>query len=322
LALGTLALSALSSGAYAGPKLGGVITLVDENDTFTNTDRNYTNGVKIGYVQPPEHTDALGTWIKDHLWPDSDAHHFRNSYSLGQSMFTPRDLSMVAPQPLDRPYAGWLYGGYGLIAESDTATTTAELELGVVGPSAGAKWVQQNFHKLINGAKPKGWDNQIEDRFGADLTVMRQWYQHSPSEWHGIQLEIEPHVGATVGDVTTEAFAGASLVIGNDLTDDSLPMRVRPSLAGSGSFDVVDGIGWFLFAGAQVRAVAYDVFLEGETPYKSLIDWRPYVLDAQAGAALRLWRAQLTFTLIERTKEFDQQSGNDRFGALSLSWHL
>jgi hypothetical protein len=110
--------------------------------------------------------------------------------------------------------------------------------------------------------------------------------------------------------------------MGNDLLHDSLPMRVRPSLAGSGSFDVVDGVSWFLFAGASARAIAYDVFLEGEAPFKLAIDRRPYVLDAQVGAALRIWRAQITFTLVERTKEFSQQKGNDRFGALSLSWHL
>src|SRR5262249_47828603 len=137
-----------------------------------------------------------------------------------------------------------------------------------------------------------------------------------------VEFEIEPHLGATAGDVTTEAFTGASLVLGDDLVGDALPMRVRPSLAGSGDFDNVDGIGWFVFAGASARAIAYDVFLEGDTPYKSMIDRRPYVLDAQAGAALRLWRAQIAFTLVERTKEFNQQNGNDRFGALSFSWHL
>ena len=308
--------------AYGNPAAGGVITVLDENDTFTNTDRNYTNGLKLGYVQPPDHTDILGTWLKNHLWPDSQDFHFRNSYSLGQSMFTPRDLAITAPQPFDRPYAGWLYGGYGLIAEGKHSTTTAELEVGDVGPSAGAAWLQQNFHKLINGDEPRGWSNQVEDTFGADLTVMRQWRQWRPLEWNDIQLELEPHLGATVGDVTTEAFTGASLVIGNDLVDDALPMRVRPSLAGSGSFDSVDGIGWFLFAGASARAVAYDIFLQGDLPYKSEIDRRSYVLDAQVGAALRLWRAQIAFTLVERTKEFNQQNGNDRFGAISFSWHL
>ena len=316
-----LTLSVTSSPVRAETPPRGVITLLDENDTFTNTDRNYTNGLKAGFVRAPGYTDPLGTWIKTHLWPDSKGLSFRNSYTFGQSMFTPRDLGISAPQPNDRPYAGWLYGGYGLVAEGEHSVTTAELELGVVGPSAGAKWLQQNFHRLINGAEPKGWDNQVRDTFGADLTVMRQWRPRDPMQWRDVEFGFEPHLGATVGDVTTEAFAGASIVIGDDLVHESLPMRVRPSLAGSGSFDI-DGFGWFLFAGASARAIGYDIFLEGSTPYKSLIDRRPYVLDAQAGAAVRLWRAQIAFTLVERTKEFSQQNGNDRFGALSISWHL
>jgi len=322
IGLGAFALSISISPAHADPASGGVITLLDENDTYSNTDRNYTNGVKLGYVRGPDSTDVFGTWIKNHLWPGSENFRFRNSYAIGQSMFTPRNLGIATPQPNDRPYAGWLYGGYGLIAEGAHSVTTAELELGVVGPSAGAKWAQDNVHSIISGAEPKGWDTQIEDTPGVDLTVMRQWRKLDPPDWKGIEFEIEPHVGATVGDVTTEAFTGASLVVGNNLIYDSLPMRVRPSLAGSGSFDNVDGIGWFLFAGASARAIAYDIFLEGQTPYKSMIDRRPYVLDAQVGAALRLWHAQITFTMVERTKEFSQQKGNDRFGALSVSWHL
>ena len=322
IGLSILALYAAAMPAHANPASGGVITVLDENDTYSNTDRNYTNGLKLGYVREPDSTDMLGTWIKNHLWPGSGNFHFRNSYAIGQSMFTPRNLGISAPQPNDRPYAGWLYGSYGLVAEGDHSVTTAELELGVVGPLAGAKWIQDNVHSIVSGAEPKGWDNQIEDTPGADLTVMHQWRRPDPPEWKGIQFQIEPHVGATVGDVTTEAFTGASLVVGNNLVYDSLPMRVRPSLAGSGSFDNVDGIGWFFFAGASARAIAYDIFLEGHTPYKSTIDRRPYVLDAQIGAALRLRRAQITFTMVERTKEFSQQNGNDRFGALSISWHL
>ncbi len=256
------------------------------------------------------------------MWPGAEGLSFRNSYAFGQSMFTPRNLTISAPQPTDRPYAGWLYGSYALIAEGKNAVTTADLELGVVGPGAGGRRIQINFHRLIRGPSPKGWRNQIENQPGIDLTLMRQWRQQDPLEWRGIELEIEPHIGATVGSAMTEAFAGGSLVIGNDLVKTSLPMRVRPGLGGAGSFDDVSGIGWFVFAGASGRAIAYDATLEGTTPYKSLIERRPYVLDMQVGAALRLWRTQFTFTLVDRTKEFSQQVSNHRFAALSISWHL
>ena len=322
IGLSAFALSVATLPAVAAPASGGVITLLDENDTYVNTDRYYTNGVKFGYVMPPAHTDALGTWLSKHVWPGAEGLSFRNSYSFGQSMFTPSNLTISASQPDDRPYAGWLYGDYGLIAEGKNAVTTADVELGVVGPAAGGKRLQINLHQILKGTSPNGWNNQVENQPGIDLTVTRQWRQQDPLEWQGVQLEIEPHIGATAGSVMTEAFAGGSLVIGNALVKESLPLRVRPGFGGAGSYDDVSGVGWFLFAGASGRAIAYDATLEGKTPYKSLIDRRPYVLDMQVGAALRLWHAQFTFTIVERTKEFSAQAGNHRFGSLSLSWHL
>ena len=42
----------------------------------------------------------------------------RYAVFLGQSFFTPKDKSRNPPDPTDRPYGGWLYGGVSLLQEA------------------------------------------------------------------------------------------------------------------------------------------------------------------------------------------------------------
>ena len=300
----------------------GVLTLLIENDAFADTDRNYTSGLKLAYVAPEKRADPLRNYVQSNLWPGGNDTVMRSSISIGQSIFTPRDTSVTFPQPNDRPYAGWLYLGYGIIAERPSNVTTADIELGIIGPDAGGEWVQNDFHDLLGNGHSEGWDNQLEDQFGINLTVERRWRPaHLPS-FLGIEADMEPNVGVTLGNVVTEAFVGGTIRLGTHLERSALPLRVRPSLAGSGSFDETTGIGWYVFIGGTARAVGYNVFLEGDTPYVSNVDPNTFVFDGQAGIALRLGRFQVTYTFVERSEEFTQQDGEDHFGALGFSWHF
>jgi hypothetical protein len=315
-----IAVGACGATARADALEGGILTLLHENDAFADKDRDYTGGTKLSYVVPRASRDTLTRWASG-MWPEHEA-LMRTELAVGQSLFTPSNTASVAPLPFDRPYAAWLYGSLGLIAEHKTHATTAELEIGVVGPSAGGEWAQTHVHNWLQNNNPKGWNNQVKNRFGVDFTVQRTWRAIAPIALLGLQADAEPVLGATLGNILTEAFAGATLRLGSDLERTALPMRVRPSLAGSGTYDRTTGSGWYVFAGATARAVGYNVFLEGPTPYVSHIDREPWVYDAQAGIAVRFGRLQTTYTYVVRTKEFRQQIGSDRFGAISFSWHF
>jgi lipid A 3-O-deacylase len=64
-----------------------------------------------------------------------DAGYDRNvAISIGQSMFTPVDVRNPALVPNERPYAGWLYVGLGLVWKKPTVKNTLLFNIGVVGP--------------------------------------------------------------------------------------------------------------------------------------------------------------------------------------------
>ena len=66
------------------------------------------------------------------------------------------------------------------------------------------------------------------------------------------------------------------------------PPRIRPGLSGSNFFlsDTDSGrdFGWYLFGGVEGRAVAHNLFLDGNTFAKSLsVQKKTFVADFQGG---------------------------------------
>jgi lipid A 3-O-deacylase len=79
-----------------------------------------------------------------------------------------------------------------------------------------------------------------------------------------------------------------TLRIGDFADDDFGPARIRPGVpGGDGVSDVSAGFDWYVFAGAEGRYVAHNIFLDGNTFADShSVDRRPFVLDIQLGATL------------------------------------
>jgi hypothetical protein len=89
---------------------------------------------------------------------------------------------------------------------------------------------------------------------------------------------------------------------------------------GSGFFAPTDKFTWYLFAGVEGRAVARNIFLDGNTFKDSRsVDKEPLVGDLQWGVTLTWQGARLSYTHVWRTREFTTQDGGDQFGSISLS---
>ena len=149
---------------------------------------------------------------------------------------------------------------------ADNKLENLELDLGVVGPAAFGREVQNHYHQLIGANTAQGWDSQIRDEPGLMLTYEREWRAKIWGDDSGI--DIIPGVGATLGNVFTYGEAGALLRIGNGLNADYGPVRVRPALSGTDFFagDRAHGeFGYYAFAGMQGRVVGRNIFLDGNS---------------------------------------------------------
>lgn len=310
------------------------LSFVAENDLFGSTrDRHYTHGSKVSWLWPHSWTPEFAHEVADFLPMFPEGGSLRVALSAGQNIFTPDDIRNPAPPEDTRPYAGWLYTGVGIISEKGDRLDSLDLNIGIVGPASLAERTQKTWHDFIGSPEPLGWGTQLENEPGFVLTYERQWrslFEFSEKNvgllgvWPGLGIDVTPHVGGAIGNVLTYGAAGATLRFGEDLRNDlSGPPRIRPSLPGSGHFDPVDLLGWYLFAGVEGRVVARNIFLDGNTFEDSRdVDKELLVGDLQFGAAMIFPVARIAYTHIIRSKEFESQDSVDQFGAISVSFRF
>jgi hypothetical protein len=312
----------------------GRVTLLEENDFFApdNRDRHYTQGAQLDYLSPALGESGLAApmrWLGQHLPVFQDgtvtARHF--DLFLGQELFTPTDKKITPPDPHDRPYAGWLNGGVGLLQDSDRRLLDhLELQFGLVGPTALAKQTQNNFHLAINDPQSNGWGYQLRDEPTANLYYDRHYRFLQPIS-EALALDVIPAGGFALGNAFDYLAVGARIRFGRNLAVDYGPPRIGPGPSGTGYFDKSafvsdDKFGWYVFLGTEGRAVGRNIFLDGNSFVASRsIPKRPLVGDLEAGAAVFYsdW-LRLTYSYLNRSDEFYGQHNPDDFGSLTLSF--
>jgi lipid A 3-O-deacylase len=305
----------------------GTLTLQLENDRFSDTDRHYTHGSRLSWVSAkddiPKWAAQVMSWVTPPGMPDNKRSKHRIGYVFGQDIFTPEDISREDLIIDDRPYAGWVYAGLSLHAETDTRLDTVELDVGLVGPESFAEDVQTIVHDIINVQRPNGWDNQLKNEPGLVVIFDRRWRLRALRHKTLLEWDVIPAVGASLGNVRTHASLGGIVRIGQSLPLDFGPAQIRPSLSAPPAFDAPKSFGWYVFGGAEARAVLWNVFLDGNTFTESHdVSKKPVVGSFTVGATAAYGRARITFSHVFRTKEYDGQGKPDQFGTVSLSFNF
>ncbi|MBB4312303.1 lipid A deacylase LpxR family protein [Roseospira marina] len=313
---------AMTAPAFAdneGDNDGDIVTFQLENDTFANTDRNYTNGIAVGFSPAMRKTP----WANDlaAFLPMMSPHgRERVVFSLGQTMYTPTDITIRQEQPDEHPWGGFLFGSAELISEGEGHLDQMSLTLGVVGPASQAGDTQAFVHDILDVAEPQGWDNQIHDEPVVNLAYQRSWPGFLKASALGLEADVTPHAGGAFGNAFIHANAGTMVRFGQGLKVDAGPPLIGPSRPGTPVFDTGVGSGWYLFAGLDARAVARDIFLDGNTFRDSAsVDKKPFVGEAHAGAVVYFNDFRIAYTHVFQTKQFDTQNGLGSHGALSIA---
>ncbi len=297
----------------------GTFTLIFENDLLANTDRHYTNGIRLSWIpagEAPRWAEAVADFLP--IFPEERDVHV--TWSLGQSMFTPENISISPPLPDDRPYAGWLHGTATLVSVSEAHVDALELALGVVGPASLAAETQKLVHEIIGSQDPKGWEFQLENEPGVVLSYERRFVGLPQWQLGPVQVDAVPYAGGALGNIITQAYAGGVVRLGQNMPGDFGPPRIRLGAPNIDLFEPSAGFGWYLFFGTEGRAVARNIFLDGNTFRDSPgVDRKPLVGDLAAGAAITYNGLRLSYTHVMRSEEFDGQDDPDSFGSISLS---
>ena len=298
-----------------------IVTVQVENDAVSTlqgtSDQYYTSGLRLGWTSG---TDEVPTFLQtaaNQIWGDGVQ---RVSLDLTQSIFTPRQTQSYNPPLNDRPYAAVLGVTGALIHDTGDARTVLAVELGIVGPGAGGKTIQNGFHSIIGDTGNKGWGTGLKNEPIFEITPDRTW-RIPLGEYQGISFDTLPSITAGFGLLRNYVQAGVIFRFGQGLDSDYGVARIQPGLSGTDAFTPTRPFVWYFFAGADGQAVGTDVTLDGNNFQSSRhVATKWDVGELEAGAALIYHGVRVTYSQTWQTQEFrTAKAGLFNFGSLAAS---
>ena len=292
--------------AFAAPlqDTANIVTLQVENDAVSTlrgtSDQYYTAGQRLGFVSGTNQVPAFLENAGRPVWGDGVQ---RVSLDLSQSIFTPRNTQTPNPSQQDRPYAAVLGVTGGLIHDTDAHRTVLSVELGVLGPYAQGKEVQNGFHNIIGDTPNRGWATQLRNEPIFEITPERTW-RLPLGEAYGVSFDTLPSITVGAGNLRDYVQGGVVFRMGQGLDSDFGVSRIRPGISAGGA-----------------QAVGVDITLNGNTfPGGRHAAPKWDVGEFEAGAAVMFYGVRVTYSQTWQTQEFrTAKSGLFNFGSLAAS---
>lgn len=307
---GALLLAALALIARDAPAQR-TVTVRADNDAFNfwqapwnRPDEEYTSGVRLTVDYAGRAWWARGRRGAGSGCGDSATTCAGHSYAIGQDMYTAaRSHQQPEPQAGSRPDAGVLWLSASSTRASAAQVTEVRWTVGVTGKPALAAPMQRFFHDLAPAFnRPIDWTAQLPTE-----PVFAVSYDQRRLRTVGA-MELQPHAGASLGNLLTEARVGIGSRIGRSL---------RPGgAARSGRLPT-----WEVVSDATLRGVARNESLSGTFFRPSAhVALRPVVAELQAGLRLR-WRGLRVAWIAHQTSaEYRTRSGTHAWSTLEAGW--
>ena len=288
------------------------ITVRADNDAFNfwqmpwaRPDEEYTSGVRITMA-----LDGGAGWARRLGWAlgrcdAGETDCATHTYTLGQDIYTAmRPKYAAVAMPGERPDAGVLWvAGASRVTRQQTFTELG-WTIGVTGRPSLAEQTQRLFHEVAPHLnRPITWG----ERMPAE-PVFAVAFDRGRSLNFGA-FELQPHGGASLGTLLTEARVGVGLRSENN----RVLSWLLPRQAGRLTLD--------LLGDAQMRAVARNVVLSGtyfrESPHIAL---RPFIHEFSGGLALRLRAIEISWLAHQTSAEHVGRTRPHNWSTLTLGW--
>lgn len=302
-----------------------------ENDTRRiggpGSDNAYSSGLKISYIYAESNVPTWANAIMNRSKALKKALQGSPSnfgFSLGHQIYTPNDTLRKDLIKDDRPYAAWLYAGFSALFQTPEQSHALELDLGIIGPEAIGKIVQNGFHNLIGTYEAEGWEHQLKTEPTIQLAYQQRLRFIEITLSDQKYFDLIPFFGGGLGNVSVDAHLGAMVRIGNLLSDDLGP--ARPSMTNGDNFvnPVSKGppkTSFYIFASGQGLAIARNIFLDGNTFRDSHhVTKYPFILETEFGIIGHFKQLSGSWRFVTRSPEFKQRSVINSFASVSVGY--
>jgi len=178
-----------------------------DNDYFSGTDENYTQGYSLELVTP-----ILEKNPANYLLLTSKNSEVKYGLAIEHIGFTAPDIGSPEIQLGDRPFAA------AIMLKSFTINTdtlaksriTSSLNLGLIGPGAFGEEMQEGIHKITGNTIPQGWRNQIKN----DVVVNYEIAYEKQLFRAGDYVSLQSNSTARIGTLFTNVSLGLNTNIG------------------------------------------------------------------------------------------------------------
>lgn len=273
------------------------LSVTIDNDLFFFDDWYYTAGHELNYrrVAKP------GTFFYKFFNTKSVPAKIVIGYSYGNKIFTPRETSVRAIERMDRPYAGWNYGGLSVTRLKGLSTISYYgVEVGLVGRISGMGQIQQWWHKQVRYPVPKGWNTQIRDE-----VVLNINYQFMKSVRIAREIDLISSSGIYGGTGLNKLNQSLTLRMMNfnSLTHSTL-FHGRMGYEGDDDKEEV-----FLFIRYGIDYIISNIFLEGslfDNPSPFIVEAKPWVFTRSFGIMHSRNRTSFVFEINNVSREIER----------------
>lgn len=313
-----------------------------DNDLFAGSDRGYTNGVRIGFIQEIPFESSEGQRMNSRLReasgklqgrlqslriPQDAKLRFTKGLGITQLMFTPNDPSALSAPQGERPYAGWLGLEYSLHVKEDRIVNSLTFSLGTTGETSLAQPAQEWVHENIsNSPLFQGWDSQVPSELTLNIQFdHKQRFRNLSKEFsNGIEMDGYYEAGVGVGNFRTDAYIGSFTRVGYRLPSHFSTPRVQLGAYShqlfSDSKKHANTFSAYAFAGVRATGVLHDITLDGPIfrRFDTGVESKALVGELLLGMGFKYRNIELVFSQSLRSDEFIGQTENQQFGSVML----
>ena len=304
----------VSSYTLSQEKFSKEISLITDNDLYASAvrDRYYTSGVFLSYrYLSNKKSESLEKRILE--------------WKVGQEMYTPFKATVDNVNNHDRPFAGYLYAGFGFKnIYKNNQILNLSTQIGVVGSNSYAEELQEFIHEIYGFKKAVGWEYQIENTFALNFNAE---YLKSLITNKDYNLDLTWVNSLNLGTVYTDISTGFYSRIG---------LKPLQKLANSIAFNTnlnneqtsyYREVESFFYIKPMLRYAIYDATLQGSlfnNTSKITKNLMPLVFDIELGLKFTVNRLNFGYTFnynTSKSKDLRYTYGH-KYGSIVVNYLL
>ena len=278
-----------------------------DNDYFTSTDKEYTQGYNFELVSP-----RLAKNPVNHLYITPKNSEFKYGLSLEHIGFTANNIASNQIQFDDRPFAAAIMLKSFLIA-TDTINKSrivSSLNLGIIGPGAFGGDMQTAIHEATGNTIPLGWYNQIKNDVVVNYEISYEKQLLRLNNFFAVQS----NTTVRIGTLFTNASVGLNATFG-------IINSPFTTLKNKSKFQL------YLYTQPLVNFIGYDATLQGGLfNHKSVYtikesDIERFTFQNNYGIVLQYRWLYLEYSRTLLTREFSYGS-QFKWGGIRIGFKL